>query len=266
MSGLRIPASIRRLLLQAAFGLIGLLGAGLTLVRYEGDILIKPIIEVTTGAAQPAPPRILTIPEALSIALQVPRREAEPEPVVSPPPPPPPRGFVEEPLATDALEGWLVVLTQEYAWRKGKDAAVELAGQAQPPEVIVEHLRRLQDQMKSASHLIAVGMASAEGAPGRERQRALARTKQLAVWLTEAVPPGYQPNVWRLNLGQYTGAAVDSPEHRRIVILMVTPRAGRVLAAEALLEALRTSESFGLSLDRFTDRELVQSREVVGDR
>lgn len=210
----------------------------------------EPPIE--TGAVEEPLPAVASVVEVSNEDL----RPHFSEEVASEPPFTPPAGALVQPVSSKEMEGWLVVLSDQFTWMRGSDASVGIEGSPRTPDEVRTHLAELRDEMHRASDIIAVGMASVDGSPEKEEGRADARAAQLAQWLQEARPADYWPTFWKLSLGQYRGVVEDSPDQRRVVVLMVTPRHSIDLAPATLRNALQEMANPDVDLAAFSKFEL----------
>jgi len=137
----------------------------------------------------------------------------------------------------------VLLLTKEYSWSRGSTNELVKSGRTlSPAEVLTEVFsNRVRDGLKSARELIAVGIASQEGNPETELQRAGLRARQTAEWTRAALGP--EVRMLTLNLGQYRVACTacetgDTTWQRPFVLIAIREEQDGVVIAEALANAM----------------------------
>jgi hypothetical protein len=137
----------------------------------------------------------------------------------------------------------VIVLARDFNWVKGSAEAMERANQVLEPAAFQRNLTEaeLGARLASATDLIAVGLASAEGERATEETRAAARARHIANALATATKGS--KTIWTLNLGQYTGGANDlsgdgTDWQRPILIIGLRSAAADVRLQEALASAM----------------------------
>jgi hypothetical protein len=103
----------------------------------------------------------------------------------------------------------VVVLTKNYGWVLGSTEELARGEQKLGPEDIETEILapQLRSGLNTARELIAVGVASQEGAVETETHRAGLRAKRTAEWVRGAVDPKIP--MWTLNLGRYLEPCAD---------------------------------------------------------
>jgi hypothetical protein len=118
-------------------------------------------------------------------------------------------------------------------------------------EVLAPQLRQ---GLGSARGLIAVGLASQEGAVEREEQRGSLRAVRIAQWVREAL--GDDIPMWTLNLGRYVEPCIecedaDTSWQRPFIVIAVRKVDDGTHISEALADAM--SDTINLpSPDRYS--------------
>jgi hypothetical protein len=137
----------------------------------------------------------------------------------------------------------VVVLTKDYGWVRGSTTELEKFGRRlSPDDVQTEVLApQLRQGLGSARGLIAVGLASQEGAVEREEQRGGLRAERIAQWVREAL--GGEIPMWTLNLGRYTEPCLecedaDTSWQRPFIVIAVRKADGGTHISEALADAM----------------------------
>lgn len=237
--------------------LVGLLAA-LVIASLQPWFVPPPAdaVEARPVETEPFEDPLPSVASVVAVTYEDLRPHLEEAEVAAEPPFSPPAGALARPVASEEMDGWLVVLSDQFTWMRGSDASVGIEDSARTPEEVRTHLAELGDEMRRASDIIAVGMASVAGSPAEEEARADARAGQLAQWLQEARPDDYWPTFWKLSLGQYRGVEEDSPDQRRVMVLMVTPRRSVDLAPATLRRALAETANLDLDLAAFSKFEL----------
>ncbi|MFV0367259.1 MAG: hypothetical protein ACK5KM_02250 [Hyphomicrobiaceae bacterium] len=158
----------------------------------------------------------------------------------------------------------LIVANKTFTWARGSTDSLARDGQpltsADVENVILDPLVRAR--LDSAEQVIAVGMASEEGDPAKEKHRAGQRAEQTAKWLSTAVKRNTE--LWTLNLGQYTQPCVacDTNEtswQRPFMVVAVQRAAWGTDIAQALANALDSASNLP-SPDRYSAFALARFR------
>lgn len=134
----------------------------------------------------------------------------------------------------------ILLLTDEFRWRMSSSQMLEHTGPgfAFSPE--------MKAVLNDAREIICVGASSEElpvgvaGMPGRsyEERRAARRAEQIAKWVSAALSRPIP--VRKLNAGHHvpTGAASDTSDQRRVVIILVLEREEHTNLDQALRDAM----------------------------
>lgn len=153
----------------------------------------------------------------------------------------------------------IFVFSRDFAWTFESDKEVEYLGS---PDDIGPHLRSpgLQENLRNAKALIAVGAASQEGTPSAEEARARRRAARLQRWVKENVS-GVQ-RLHTLSMGRFVGPALkvsatsETAPQRSVVIVAVVAAEEDVILAEALRSALSEEKAFPFKLSEYSEFEL----------
>jgi hypothetical protein len=149
------------------------------------------------------------------------------------------------------------VWDQRFNWEIGQNASVELGGHPIP---FGDHLAKpaIQDRMRKAQALIAVGSASQEiQTLDLEERRSDERADRLATWLEETI----NKPTFTLSLGRYQGSKEDgvpnTTRQRPIAIVGISACSDGVVMAEALADALyRKDRAFPFDSQKYRRFEL----------
>lgn len=138
----------------------------------------------------------------------------------------------------------VVVLTKKFGWvRKSTDQLVRegtvLAGTDVLAQIFDDQVRA---SFEKSTAVIAAGVASQEGDPKVETERANQRAKKSAEWLLPVVTPALP--IWTLNLGQYKQPCKDCATsgtdwQRPLIVVAVRELEPNADMGEALADALR---------------------------
>lgn len=240
----RFPARLH-LPLQFAMALLGLLSSFSCSVHWSNNVYIEQVTVEPLGTLLPvsaSDERIARV--GPSPRLPSPPASEEPE-------------WVESPFADPAITGTVFVLSQEYAWVRGErgdaagDSRIDYHGERHKLSLIDRYLTSpgLQEHLRQASDVIAVGLASCEGSFAEEGRRAAARAEALAARLRAVYPPGRalgSLQLWEWSWGRFgTECPGARPEEtrgqRRIVIVALRRGPGVALRAEDLHAAMEGS-------------------------
>ena len=142
----------------------------------------------------------------------------------------------------------LIVADKSFVWARG--STDQLSRNDKPlsaqeiQSIIFDPLVRAR--LKTASQLIAVGTASEEGDPTKEKHRAGLRADQTAKWLASVVDG--KTTLWTLNLGQYQQpcTACDTNEtswQRPFLVIAVQRMSWNTNLGEALADALASASN-----------------------
>lgn len=150
----------------------------------------------------------------------------------------------------------VVVLTKDYGWVRGSTTELEkFDRRLSPDEIQTEVLApQLRQGLGSARGLIAVGLASQEGAVEREEHRGGLRAERIAQWVRQAL--GGDIPMWTLNLGRYLEPCMecedaDTSWQRPFIVIAVRKADGGTRISEALADAM--SDTINLpSPDRYS--------------
>ena len=142
----------------------------------------------------------------------------------------------------------VVVLTKNYGWTLGSTEDLmkgnkQLTAEEIENEVLAPQLR---EGLGRARELIAVGVASQEGAVETETHRAGLRAKRTAEWVKGVVDQNIP--MWTLNLGRYTDPCTDCEEgdtswQRPFMVVAVKQADPGTNLAEALNSAMSDKEN-----------------------
>lgn len=206
---------------------------------------------------------LATDPRLADLRLPPPEPEPPaPPPALSPPPPSPPPGepaFERHPRTCTDAHGNLgtfdvVVFSRAYSWVQGETQSVELNDTATDFPHLLQ-TSGLNDYLRVAPEIIALGTASCEGYPEhreREVRRAMNRANKLMGWIEAArrPRPGEEPltPVKPLPLGVFAREChpgEDTWPQRRVVLLAIRERDERLLLYDCLRRALEADD--GLS-------------------
>lgn len=142
----------------------------------------------------------------------------------------------------------VVVLTKNYGWVRGSTSELERGDQRLTPRDIQDEVLapQLREGLGSARQLIAVGLASQEGAVEREEQRGQLRAARTAQWVREAL--GERIPMWTLNLGRYMEPCAeceddDTSWQRPFIVVAVRQADADTNISEALHDALSNKEN-----------------------
>lgn len=158
----------------------------------------------------------------------------------------------------------LIVADKAFTWERGSTEQLARDDKPLTPDevknVILDPLVRAR--LRSARQLIAVGTASEEGDPTKEKHRAGLRAERTAQWLS-AVTDDKLP-LWTLNLGQYQQPcqSCDTNEtswQRPFLIVAVQRAAWGTDIAEALADALASASNLP-SPERYSTFALARFR------
>lgn len=136
----------------------------------------------------------------------------------------------------------VVLLTKQYTWLWGSDLYLMKDAKSLQQEEIVNTVLGgdLKTGLSRSSEVIAVGVASQEGASSTEMTRARRRAETSAKWLKQVLPA--TAKVSQLNLGQYKAdcgtAGQDSSWQRPFMMIGVREQDQGVVLTEALADAL----------------------------
>lgn len=136
----------------------------------------------------------------------------------------------------------VVLLTKQYTWLWGSDLYLMKDGGSLSQEDIVKTVLggELKSGLSRSREVIAVGVASQEGASNTELTRARRRAETSAKWLKQVLPA--TAKVSQLNLGQYKAdcgaAGQDSSWQRPFMMIGVREQDQGVVLTEALADAL----------------------------
>ena len=137
----------------------------------------------------------------------------------------------------------VVVLTKDYGWVRGSTTELEkFDRRLSPDDIQTEVLApQLRQGLGSARGLIAVGLASQEGAVEREEQRGGLRAERIAQWVREAL--GGDVPMWTLNLGRYIEPCLecedaDTSWQRPFIVIAVRKADDGTHISEALADAM----------------------------
>jgi len=137
----------------------------------------------------------------------------------------------------------VVVLTKDYGWVRGSTTELEKFDRRLSPEDIQTEVLapQLRQGLGSARGLIAVGLASQEGAVEREEQRGGLRAIRIAQWVREAL--GDEIPMWTLNLGRYVDTCLecedaDTSWQRPFIVIAVRKADDGTHISEALGDAM----------------------------
>ena len=137
----------------------------------------------------------------------------------------------------------IVVLTKDYSWVHGSSDELALRGaRLAEADIDLEVFRpEIRDGLQRSIELIAVGVASQEGAIGTETARAGKRSRTAARWIATVSPESKK--IWLLNLGQYqtacaTEAVADTSWQRPFVMIGIVRMDDDVDLGEALTDAM----------------------------
>ena len=150
----------------------------------------------------------------------------------------------------------VVVLTKDYGWVRGSTSELEKFDRRLSPDDIQTQVLapQLRQGLGSARGLIAVGLASQEGAVEREEQRGGLRAVRIAQWVREAL--GDDIPMWTLNLGRYVEPCIecedaDTSWQRPFIVIAVRKADNGTHISEALADAM--SDTINLpSPDRYS--------------
>jgi hypothetical protein len=136
----------------------------------------------------------------------------------------------------------VVLLTKQYTWLWGSDVYLMKDALSLSQDEIVKTVLggELKAGLSRSSEVIAVGVASQEGATSTELTRAQRRAETSAKWLKQVLPPTAKVSL--LNLGQYKAdcgaAGQDSSWQRPFMTIGVREQDQGVVLTEALADAL----------------------------
>lgn len=138
----------------------------------------------------------------------------------------------------------VAVLPKEVAWARKSSTELTEGGQPVPRDIVVTKVftAELREGLARSSHVIAVGMASQEGAAQEETERARNRARSAAAWLAKTVSPNTK--IWVLNLGQFqnrcteTAQQSDTSWQRPVMLIGVRSQQGGVRLREAFADAI----------------------------
>lgn len=136
----------------------------------------------------------------------------------------------------------VVLLTKQYTWLWGSDVYLMKNAQSLSQQEIVTTVLggELKAGLSRSPEVIAVGVASQEGASSTELMRARRRAETSAKWLKQVLP--VNAKVALLNLGQYKAdcgtAGQDSSWQRPFMMIGVREQDQGVVLTEALADAL----------------------------
>ncbi len=136
----------------------------------------------------------------------------------------------------------MLVLDKNYTWVAGSWSALEHNGKRLSDNDIAELIfnRQIRNGLARSGEFITVGVASSEGDPIEEKQRAARRAKTSAAWLRRAMGSGVR--IMQLNLGQHQNTC-DSCEtdntswQRPFMIIAVRGKDPGVILRQALRDA-----------------------------
>lgn len=142
----------------------------------------------------------------------------------------------------------VVVLTKDYGWVIGSTEDL-MRGDTRltPADIETEVLApQMREGLAKASALIAVGVASQEGAVGAETRRADLRANRTAKWLRGIVDPNMA--MWTLNLGRYVEPCQecedpDTSWQRPFIVIAVRKADAGADIGEALRIAMSDKEN-----------------------
>lgn len=138
----------------------------------------------------------------------------------------------------------VVVLTKKFGWARKSTTELLREGTVLAGNDVLKDI--FDDQVRAsfakATAVIAAGVASQEGDPRVETERAGQRAKQSADWLLPVVAP--EMPIWTLNLGQYKQpcpdcAASGTDWQRPLIVVAVRELEPEANMGEALADALR---------------------------
>lgn len=142
----------------------------------------------------------------------------------------------------------VVVSARSIRWTRGSTDTLEQDGVRIAEEALEAFVFEpdVQDRLRRSQALIAVGVASQEGDPDRERARADRRARQTARWLRELAR--FDGPIHTLNLGQYTAPCVacetdGTSWQRPLTVIAVRVTDPGVNLREALIDALERARN-----------------------
>jgi len=138
----------------------------------------------------------------------------------------------------------VVVLTKDYTWVRGSDSELAHTGRSLTEADVAAQVlsAEIRTGLARSSDVIAVGVASAEGAVEVETARADRRARTAARWLGGVLPPATR--LWLLNLGQYRSVCVtpdtsDASWQRPFIMIGIRQQEPGVTVGLELLERNR---------------------------
>lgn len=164
--------------------------------------------------------------------------------------------------------GFVFVLSEEFCWIRGRQGGptelpqVERLGTPVAEKEVLAFLKSdgLQHQMRAATDVVAVGLASCEGQESRELRRAEARAMQLVYWLRQAHPADHLVNLWRVNVGQHRGpcpgaTALETRRQRPVLfVALVRKRGIERIGNQVVYEALGSLPDHVLCVEDYGNR------------
>jgi len=137
----------------------------------------------------------------------------------------------------------IVSLTSELTWVHGSDRELERDGRPLPEADVLGAVfaAEVVSGLAKSDEIVAVGVASVEGAAAAEAERAERRARTAAGWLAKVVPPATR--ISTLNLGQFRpgcAATITSGTawQRPLLVIGVRHREPGASLTEALASAL----------------------------
>jgi hypothetical protein len=236
----------------AAVGTLGTAAAVGTVAIVQPDLLYQRQIE------QPAPP---PPSPPVVVAAPAPPPAPAPEPASEPTPPAEPVTVKAERwnanIVVFAVSGKdrtgrvadfeIAVLTREFTWLRGSAEQLARNEQALSPEDLSTLVfgPSTKAALIDSLAVIAVGLASAEGAQVNEAERAQRRAATSLGWIAATVASAEPPiQLWTLNLGQYRSAcradsgSNDTSWQRPYMMIAVRKHDLGVKLDEALKDAM----------------------------
>lgn len=174
--------------------------------------------------------------------------------------------YTVHPTRWKGIYGHVFVLSDDFCWLYEADGGdetesqVELVGRPQDSQVIPRFLRQqaLQGQLRLATDVIAVGVASCEGDQDSEYKRAGLRSDKLMYWLRTVKPyEDAEPRLHRLNIGQYLGcpegATPETTRRQRPVLFVALIRTeGQQMGPHDMMKVLENAEELDIDLERYS--------------
>jgi hypothetical protein len=157
------------------------------------------------------------------------------------------------------------ILDGSYDWEYEKTEKLSYRGNNEDFDSFFQKRLKyplMQDKLKDYLDVISVGMASCEGWPSTEKDRAMGRAKNMSEVVTKSIPYGSTiENYYMLNLGQFVTKQCSSDSQstswqRKILFIGVTHKETKYITPQALCKSFSVLKKYGFKFNEYAAFDL----------